>query len=310
MSISAARKGTLLALGGAFAAAAFLIPYKAAGARAPREVIVMAMLVAAAVLNTMVVLSGFVRLGGPRRRVAPARSARLVVLVSLLLAAFTAVGNIASAEALARIDAGLTSVAQQTQVLFVAGAAALFLGERITLRFALGAAIALAGFAVMRLPGDSAVHLAGILWAVLSALCFGSMQVITRQVIHRIDPVPVNALRLWLSVAVLACLPGRLAALLTLDAGAWALAAAAAFCGPFLGRISFMYAVRHIAASHSILLGLASPLFAFGLGYLAFGTVPGLFEIVGGALILAGIVLPVLELVANERPLPALARER
>lgn len=304
MRISAARKGTILALGGAFAAAAFLIPYKAAGARAPREVVVMAMLVAAAVLNSMAVLGGSVRFGGARRRAGPGRSARLVALVSLVLAALTAVGNMASAEALARIDAGLTSVAQQTQVLFVAGAAALFLGERITVRFVVGAAIALAGFAVMRVPGGGAVHLGGIAWAVLSALCFGSMQVITRQVIHRIDPVPVNAIRLWLSVAMLACLPGRLPALTTLDARDWALAAAAAFLGPFLGRISFMYAVRHIAASHSILLGLASPVFAFGLGYLAFGTVPGVFEVVGGTLILAGIVLPVLELVATERPPP------
>lgn len=303
---AATRKGILLSLAAAFSAAAFLIPYKAAGEGASRDAVVMAMLAAAAALNTLIILGG--RLRAPRATPAPRRSPRLTLLLSLTLAAFTALGNRASAEALVYIGPGLTSVVQQTQILFVAAVAALFLGERITARFALGALIALAGFAVMRLPGGMTGHgagaalaVTGMLWAVVSAVSFGSMHVITRKFIHRIDPVPVNALRLWFSAAMLACWPSSLSGLERLDARTWALAAAAALMGPFFGRISLMYAVRHISASQSTLLNLTSPVFAFGLGFLAFGTSPTALELAGGTLILAGTALPVLAL-AGARP--------
>lgn len=304
---SGPRTGALLSLMAALSAAAFLIPYKqAAGTGAPRDVVVMVMLLAAAMLNTVLFLGKRLR-AGRAHAAAPRRSVRLTMIVALVLAGFTALGNRAVAEALVHLGPGLTSVVQQTQVLFVAAASTLLLGERITPRFAAGAVIALAGFAVMRLPGQagSALELGGMLWAVVSALSFGAMHVVTRKVIQRIDPVPVNALRLWLAVAVLACWPGRLASLGGLDTRTWALAAAAAFLGPFLGRICLMYAVRHISASHSTLLNLTSPVFAFGLGFLAFGTAPTGLELAGGALILTGIALPVLELAATTPALPA-----
>lgn len=306
---AATRKGILLSLAAALSAAAFLIPYKAAGEGASRDAVVMAMLAAAAALNTLLILGD--RLRAPRATPAPRRSPRLTLLLSLALAAFTALGNRASAEALVYIGPGLTSVVQQTQILFVAAAAALLLGERITARFALGALIALAGFAVMRLPGGMTGHTAGagtalavtgMLWAVVSAVSFGSMHVITRKFIHRIDPVPVNALRLWFSAAMLACWPSSLTGLDRLDARTWALAGAAALVGPFFGRIALMYALRHISASQSTLLNLTSPVFAFGLGFLAFGTAPTTLELAGGTLILAGTALPVLALAGGARP--------
>jgi drug/metabolite transporter (DMT)-like permease len=124
------------------------------------------------------------------------------------------------------------------------------------------------------------------------------MHVTTRKVIRRIDPVFVNALRLWLAVGLMVMLPGRLAGALALDLHTWALVAAAAFLGPFLSRLCLMYAVRHISASRSSLVTLAAPVFAFVLGFLVLGIAPTVRELLGGALITAGIALPLLERVA------------
>lgn len=288
------RTGVLLSLASALLAASFLIPYKLAGDAAPRDLVVLAMLTSAALLNTLVTVAHRLRPGAGAR---PVRSLRLALGVAAVLGVLTTGGNFAVAQALAHIAPGLVSVVQQTQVVFVAVASAVLLGERITARFVAGALVALSGFAVMRMPvgGEEVVATAGILWAVLSALCFGLMHVVTRKVIQGIDPVLVNSLRLWLAVAALACLPGRAAGALALDAEIWALAAAAAFVGPFVSRLCLMYAVRHISASRSSLLTLTAPVFAFGLGFAILGIEPGARELAGGALIVAGIAVPLLE---------------
>jgi drug/metabolite transporter (DMT)-like permease len=302
------RTGALLSLASALLAAAFLIPYKLAGARAPADLVTLAMLASAAMFNTATTLGS--RLGRPAQA---APSWRLAFLVAAGIAVLTATGNFAVAQALTHSAPGLVSSVQQTQVIFVAAASAVLLGERITLRFGAGVLVALAGFAVMRLPMDEVVGGAGgagpaagatgvveigVLWAVLSALCFGLMHVITRKVIRRIDPMFVNALRLWLAVGLMVMLPGRLAGALALDLHTWALAAAAACLGPFLSRLCLMYAVRHISASRSSLITLAAPVFAFVLGFLVLGIAPTVRELLGGAFIAAGIALPLLERVA------------
>jgi drug/metabolite transporter (DMT)-like permease len=297
------RTGVWLSLASAALAALFLIPYKLAGERAPADLVTLALLVCAAVFNTLATAGG--KLGAMSAGARPpARSLGLALLVAAVIAVLTAGGNFGVAAALASGAApGLVSVVQQTQVVFVAAASAVLLGERVTLRFGVGVAVALAGFVVMQLPGGDVADAApasGLLWALLSALCFGLMLVITRMVIHRIDPVLVNALRLWLAVALIIALPGRLAGALALDLATWGLAAAAAFSGPFLARLCLMFAVRHISAARVALIALATPVLAFLLGFAALGIAPTLRELIGGALILAGIALPLLERAAKD----------
>jgi drug/metabolite transporter (DMT)-like permease len=312
------RTGALLSLTAALLAAAFLIPFKLASERAPSDLVTLAMLASAALFNTATTLGS--RLG---RSSARATSRRLALAVAAGIAVLTATGNFAVAQALTHSAPGLVSSVQQTQVIFVAAASAVLLGERITLRFGAGVLVALAGFAVMRLPvldqpvaGDAAAGGGaglGVLWAVVSALCFGLMHVITRKVIRRIDPVFVNALRLWLAVGLVVALPGRLAGALALDLRTWALAAAAAFFGPFTSRLCLMFAVRHLPASRVSLIALATPVFAFALGFVVLGIAPTGRELLGGALIVAGIALPLLERVtaagagspAEELPAPS-----
>jgi drug/metabolite transporter (DMT)-like permease len=295
--VTATQKGALLALGSALGAAIFFIPFKVAGTLVARDIVVLATLLVAALLNTLTSL----------RNLKPASVFdRLSMVTAAVFGVLTAIGNFGTSQALQHLGAGVTSVLQQTQILLVAAGSWMFLGERISVRFAVGTAVVLGGLVVMRAPSgaDSAINLPGVSWALTSAVCFGSMHVITRRVIHRIQPVPVNAMRLWLAVVLLLLLPGNAAELVAMDPYPWLLCALAGFAGPFLSRICAMYAVRHISASHSILITLVGPVFVFGLDYAILGRAPTTFELIGGVVVLAGVGIPILELAGQRSPRP------
>ena len=279
-------KGTAASLGAAFFAASFYIPFKAASVDNPRAAVVVSMLLCAAVLNSATWMA----------RGSGGRWMRPVALVAVVgLAVFTILGNIGLAAALAIQEPAVTATVVHTQLFFVAVLEWIALRHRITWRFAVGAIIAIGGFAAMQLEGaglDSA-NTIGVLWALLAAGSFGVMHVITRAVIARIDPVSVNALRLWLAVAVLLCVPGTAGEVTELGLEAWAFAVAAAVLGPFLSRLLLMLSVRFISASETSLINMINPLFAFVLGFAAFGTIPTGREIIGGLIILGGVMLPI-----------------
>ncbi len=290
------QRGILLSAVGAFWAAAYLIPFKAAAAVAPAEALVLPMLLVAAVLNT--IPAG---IAGVRRK---PRLDRTAIVVAALLGILSALGNEAMAHALARIGPGPASVMLRIQVIFVALGAWWVLGERVTPRFWIGALLALAGFALLQrhLGGEADAPAAGMLWALLAAVAFGAMQVIVRKTILRIDPLLVNSLRLWIAVLLMACIPGRLGLLARADLNLWLLCATAALLGPVTSRICMMLALRHVPVALSTLVLFVAPVFAFALGGLFFGSWPGPAEIGGSLVILLGVALPVIEMARASAP--------
>lgn len=279
------RRGTLFSICAAAWAAAFLIPYKKASLLADAQVVALALLTASALWNTATAIIE------TRGRL---RMNRTSMWAAVGLAFFSVTGNICTSNSLTTLDPAITSVLLRTQVIFVAVAAAVFLRERITGSLVVGAVIALGGLALMRMPFHSGADFAGVVWALGGAGSFGAMVIITRKVIHRIQPVTVNAVRLWLAVAFLAALPGTASRTLSASRNLWLLATAAAFCGPFISRLCIMYALRHVTAAYQVLIGLSSPVFAFVLGYLILGTVPTGFEIAGCFVMLIGVAVPVI----------------
>jgi len=287
------RLGASLSALSAFLAAAFFVPYKASTAHGAVDVLVIALLLPAAVFNTVTALSN---------RSTPIRFDRTAIGVAILLAGGTVAGNVCATEALSRLDAGITSLILQTQILFVSLASWLVLRERITSRFILGTIIAGGGFAVVRLAGGGTVAASstGAFYALGAAFSFGMMHVITRKYITRIQPVPVNALRLWMAVLLLLMLPGRANGLFELSSTAWLLAGTAALFGPFMARICIMYAVKHIPASYSTLITITTPVFAFALEFIFLGTAPSPVELLGGVIVLGGVAIPVMELARRQ----------
>lgn len=277
----------LLSLAGALCSAIYLFPYKEAARHAPAQALAFVLLLAAASFSSL--LSLWERRQPRPERTEPQR--RVMWRTALLLSLVTISGNFCGAQAVARLDPAVNSVLLRTEVVFVGVLGAWLLSEAITAALALGACTALLGLAVMNWP-LSVQSLSGALWCLGAAASFGFMQVLTRRVIGRISPASVNTRRLWLAVALMACLPGTLQGALAGGRELWLYAAAAALFGPFAGRLLIMFSLRDLRAAESALLLLLAPVFAFVLGYVGWGRAPTALQTLGSAIMLLGIALP------------------
>jgi drug/metabolite transporter (DMT)-like permease len=284
------RRGVALSLCGALCSAIYLFPYKQAAGGAPTEILIFALLLMAALLSL-----AFALWEGRRRGAAepPNYSRALSWRIACVLAVATISGNFCGAQAVARLDPAVNSVLLRTEVVFVGVLGALLLGEAVTPALALGASTALVGLAVMHWPLTLS-SVAGAAWCLGASASFGLMQVLTRRVITRISPRRVNALRLWLAVAVLACVPHTLERAFSLGGRFWLFVSTAALFGPFAGRLLIMYSLRGLRAAESALLLLLAPVFAFCIGYVGWGNAPSSRQLLGSAIMLLGIALPLL----------------
>lgn len=211
-----------------------------------------------------------------------------------VLAGCTIAGNAGIAFALPTIGAGMTSAVMKAQVILTPILAARFLGERASRRLWVGALLALTGFAAPQVAQAEGLGGAGgYLFALGAAVAFATMQIVTRRVIHAIQPASVNTMRLVLAAAALHLTEaGR--AVWALDLEAWLFAGLAGVLGPGLSRLSLMAALRHISPSITALIALVGPVLAFGLGFAFFGEAPTALEGAGAALILVGVIWPLL----------------
>jgi drug/metabolite transporter (DMT)-like permease len=288
------RLGIAYSVCGAVCSAIYLFPYKRAAAFSSPQVLAYALLLVAAVSSTGLDL-------WQRRGTTAVSERRVFWSTSAVLAVLTISGNFCGAQAVSRLDPALVSVLLRTEIVFVGALAALLLGERLTPALGAGAALALAGLAVMRWPLALDDAGAGALWALGGAVSFGMMQVLTRRVIGRISPVTVNSCRLWIAIGLLSLVPGLPRAAFTQGTAFWSAVTFAGLFGPFLGRLFIMFSLRSLRAAHSALLLLLAPVFAFSIGFVGFGSVPRLMELLGGAIMLVGIALPSLARLAEER---------
>jgi drug/metabolite transporter (DMT)-like permease len=127
--------------------------------------------------------------------------------------------------------------------------------------------------------------------AIASAACFAALAVVTRAYIHRIDPVGVNAVRLWIAVGLWFVFNDA-SGIDTIPPEQWRYATAAAICGPFVGRLALMLSARTIEAWLSSLVMLLGPIFTLGTAYVLLDDWPTRGQLTGGAIMLAGIALP------------------
>lgn len=265
--------------------AVFLIPYQAAVERAPRGSAIASMLLCAAAFNTIVAL---VR----DRRLWP--KDRIGLYAALFLSVTTIAGNTAIALSLPAIGAGMTSVVLKAQVVLTPVIGFIAIRERVSRHLVLGVLFASCGFLIMRY-GAVASEFVFPIWALLAAAVFAAMQVGTRYFIHRIPVATVNALRLWVAAGAMFAAPTAYGgASFVPDPELWLFAAMAGVIGPGLSRLCLMFAVRHVTASMTALLGLVGPVFAFVVAFLAFGDRPTTVEIAGAAVILAGVAWPMM----------------
>ena len=286
------RLGLAWAILSAILGACFVIPWKLANEVGHPAHSVLILLSLAALANTLTI-AGQVVAGRTRLRIT-----RTDWLAGALLASFTLFGNLASARAIQDLSPAVLNVLLRGEVIVVAVLGWVMLGERVEPRFWMGAALAAVGLVVLQGPlprgGLVAYFGSGAGMALVAVGCFSTLAVLTRYFIARIDPVLVNALRLWLSVVLWFPFYGESGMIGEIPQQQLVYAGLAAVAGPFLGRLSIMLSARHLEVRTTALMNLLTPPLTLVAALLILSDWPLGHELVGGAIMLAGVAIPVL----------------
>jgi len=186
----------------------------------------------------------------------------------------------------------MLTLLQRSEIIITMLLSWLFLKEIITARVWLAVVVIIAGIIVMKLNSLSFElnEWSATIWAITAAFSFAVMQVLTKSIIREINPQVLNVSRLALALVILWSLEEVRIRVAVLEFTEWQWLALAAFCGPFVGRVSYTYALRYLTISKTVIIGSFSPVATLIFELLVFGTLINGFEAFGGTIMLAGIL--------------------
>ena len=186
----------------------------------------------------------------------------------------------------------MLTLLQRSEIIITMLLSWLFLKEIITARVWLAVVVIIAGIIVMKLNSLSFElnEWSAIIWAISAAFSFSVMQVLAKSIIHEINPQVLNVSRLAFALVILWSLEEVRSGVAVLEFIEWQWLALAAFCGPFVGRLSLNYALRYFTISKIVIIGSFSPVVTLIFELLVFGTLINGYEAFGGTIMLAGIL--------------------
>ena len=201
-------------------------------------------------------------------------------------------GNYAICQALSQSSPTLLVLVSRIEIIIAMLLSWMFLKEFIGIRVWMSVVVIVLGIIVMKM--DSLTfdlkNWSPFLWAVTSAFSFASMQVLAKRIIDEINPQVLNVLRLAIALIILWSLAEVRSGVTNLQSGEWKWIALAAFCGPFMGRVSYTYALRYLTISKAVIISSFSPATTLLFELLVFGTLISSYEAIGGTIMLAGIL--------------------
>ena len=201
-------------------------------------------------------------------------------------------GNYAICQALSQSSPTLLVLVSRIEIIIAMLLSWMFLKEFIGIRVWMSVVVIVLGIIVMKM--DSLTfdlkNWSPFLWAVTSAFSFASMQVLAKRIIDEINPQVLNVSRLAIALIILWSLAEVRSGVADLQSSEWKWLALAAFCGPFMGRVSYTYALRYLTVSKAVIIGSFSPATTLLFELLVFGTLISSYEAIGGTIMLAGIL--------------------
>ena len=201
-------------------------------------------------------------------------------------------GNYAICQALSQSSPTLLVLVSRIEIIIAMLLSWMFLKEFIGIRVWMSVVVIVLGIIVMKM--DSLTfdlkNWSSFLWAVTSAFSFASMQVLAKRIIDEINPQVLNVSRLAIALIILWSLAEVRSGVADLQSSEWKWLALAAFCGPFMGRVSYTYALRYLTVSKAVIIGSFSPATTLLFELLVFGTLISSYEAIGGTIMLAGIL--------------------
>jgi len=212
--------------------------------------------------------------------------------ITLLISMAGLLGNYSICQALNRASPTMLILLSRSEIIIAMLLSWLFLKEIITARVWLAVVVIIAGIIVMKLNTLSFElnEWSAIIWAITAAFSFAVMQVLAKSIIHEINPQVLNVSRLALALVILWSLEEVRSRVAVLEFTEWQWLALAAFCGPFVGRVSYTYALRYLTISKTVIIGSFSPVATLIFELLVFGTLINGYEAFGGIIMLAGIL--------------------
>ncbi len=192
----------------------------------------------------------------------------------------------------------LTSVADGTLLpncapVFVTLGAWLLFGEKITGRFVAGMVLAMVGAAlVVGASWGKGTHLLGNVLGLVTAALYGSYMLSLKRLRATFSTATImswSGLFSALALLVIALLSGE--SLVIPDWHAWAVLLGLAWISHAAGQSLIAYAFAHLPASFSSVGLLLQPVLAAGLAWVLLAEPIGWSQAIGGAVVLAGIIL-------------------
>lgn len=168
------------------------------------------------------------------------------------------------------------------------------LGERLTWKEGLGVLLVFGGVFILRYKAG-VEFTRGFLLVLGGALCFGVAEVVARKGVLEVEPSVFAFVRNSIVTVLLIILNLAWGLPKLADFGElWYLTPVAALLGPFLARLTFLYAIRRVEVSKASILNQTQPLFVAILAFAFLQTIPSVREWIGGIFILAGCVMMII----------------
>ena len=215
-----------------------------------------------------------------------------VACISLATSLAGVLGNYSICQALNLASPTLMVLLMRSEVIIAMILGWIFLKEFVTVRIFTAVVLIIAGILVMKLDSLSfeIKEWTAIFWAFTAAFAFASMQVLAKSIIHDIHPQVLNVFRLAIGIALLWCFEEVRIEIMDLSISVWIWIAMAAFCGPFWGRVTFTYTLRHLTISKANIIVSFAPVMTLLYEFLVFGTLMSWLEILGGVIMLTAII--------------------
>ncbi len=204
-------------------------------------------------------------------------------------------GNLFTGYSLETVSPPITSVILRTQTIMIIFLSGIVLNEVIGFSLILGSIVAIIGISIISLAQGSfhIQEMMGIIWAALSAFSFAIIQLVNKYYIDRIHPLSLNLIRMLIGVILTYFIIPDFNVVLSMSLYVWGLCAFASVFGTTISRLASLYSLKYIPVSHATLISTTTPVFTLLLSLLLLDF-PKPQELVGGALVLSGLSLPLL----------------
>jgi drug/metabolite transporter (DMT)-like permease len=277
VGLPAAALITIIFWGSAFVAIRAALP-----AYSPGHLALLRFLSASLALGVLAVVT--------RMRLPAPRDIPMVILLGLLGFAFY---NIALNYGEKSIQAGPAAMLLQTLPIWTALLAVIFLRERLRAMGWVGIGIGFAGALVIALGEGQALTLGWAAGLILMASVSASIyNILSKRMLARYRPVEVTTWAIWAATLLLLPFSPGLVKEIRAAPAAATISAVYLGAGPAaLAYVTWAVVLSRMSASRAAAMLYAVPVVAFIIGWIWLGEVPGLSDIIGGALSLAGVVV-------------------